>query len=88
MGGLAAEGGEKRTRAWIEAGDLRVGHPEEGPYPVVVPCPGVDLYVNRQRRDGPVEVRRGSRVLVHVVSELTARMGWAELPCARAATLL
>lgn len=69
VGGLAAAGGEKGARAWIEAGDLHVEHPEEGPYPVVVPCPGVDLYVNGERHDGPVEVRRADRVEVRPRSE-------------------
>ncbi|MEW5933655.1 MAG: FapA family protein [Bacillota bacterium] len=50
------------ARAWVEGGRLRVEHPEEGPYPVVVPCPGVDLYVNGRRQDGPAEVRGDDHV--------------------------
>lgn len=41
-----AQNSLKRSLAWVEKGELYVSHPEEGPYPQVVPGQGIELIVN------------------------------------------
>ncbi|MCR4419400.1 MAG: FapA family protein [Clostridia bacterium] len=44
--------------AWVEDGKVRVVHPPDGPYPVLVPADGVELLVNGVLREGPTPVKQ------------------------------
>ncbi|MEW6546093.1 MAG: FapA family protein [Bacillota bacterium] len=57
------------ARVWVEDGKVRVEHPEGGPYPVVLPGPGMLLYVNGQLQAGPVEVKATDQVEVRLRDE-------------------
>jgi len=55
--------------AFIKNGRLVVRHPPEGPYPVVIPCPGVRLIVNGQERTQPTPVSVQDTVQLEAVDE-------------------
>jgi len=61
---------EECTYAYIEDGYLKVHHPPEGPYPIVIPCPGIKLIVNGRLCTEPIPVFREDVVSVHVSDEL------------------
>jgi len=55
--------------AFIKNGSLVVRHPPEGPYPIVIPCPGVRLIVNGQERTQPTPVSVQDTVQLEAVDE-------------------
>ncbi|RKO65997.1 DUF342 domain-containing protein [Desulfofundulus salinus] len=55
--------------AFVKQGRLVVWHRPEGPYPVVVPCPGVRLIVNGRECTQPTPVSMKDTVRVETVEE-------------------
>lgn len=55
--------------AWVKDGNLAVEHPAEGPYPLVIPCPGARLTVNGKEAAGAVPVKKSDTVKIEPVNE-------------------
>lgn len=55
--------------AFVKQGRLVARHLPEGPYPVVVPCPGVRLIVNGREYTQPTPVSMQDTVLLEAVNE-------------------
>ncbi len=55
--------------AFMKEGRLVVRHPPEGPYPLVMPCPGVRLIVNGKERTKLIPVSLQDAVSVEAVDE-------------------
>jgi len=55
--------------AWVERGKLHVSHPEEGPYPQVVPCQGIQLIVNGKACLTPTTIKKTDQVQLQTLTE-------------------
>ncbi|HEY8344220.1 MAG TPA: FapA family protein, partial [Bacillota bacterium] len=55
--------------ALVKQGRLIVRHRPEGPYPVVVPCPGVRLIINGRECTQPTPVSKNDAVILETVEE-------------------
>lgn len=55
--------------AFVKQGRLVIRHRPEGPYPVIVPCPGVRLIVNGQECTQPTPVSMKDTVRVETLEE-------------------
>lgn len=55
--------------AWIEKGELKVIHPEEGPFPQVVPCRGIELTVNGKVCRTPTTIKKNDQVQLKTLTE-------------------
>ncbi|MGE5588364.1 MAG: hypothetical protein ACM3ZO_09165 [Clostridia bacterium] len=58
--------------AWVTEGQVYVRHEPGGPYPVLKPGPGVELYVNGRRSDDPALVTIADSVEVRGADETVA----------------
>jgi hypothetical protein len=69
--GALEQPGEKGVapRAAVINGQLVIEHPPGGPYPVIVPCPGLRLVVNGEERSEPTPVNEKDRVEIIVLDE-------------------
>ena len=56
--------------ALVKNGNIDVYHPPEGPYPMVIPCPGIKLLVNGRECTKPIPVSMEDTVQVETVNEL------------------
>jgi hypothetical protein len=56
--------------ALVKDGNIEVHHPPEGPYPMVVPCPGVKLIVNGRECTKPIPVSMEDTLQLETVNEL------------------
>ncbi|QNB47877.1 DUF342 domain-containing protein [Thermanaerosceptrum fracticalcis] len=63
------DGEVNSSYAFMKEGCLVVQYQPEGPYPVVIPCPGVRLIVNGQERTQPTPVSMQDTVRVDAVNE-------------------
>ncbi|HHX24090.1 MAG TPA: DUF342 domain-containing protein [Thermoanaerobacterales bacterium] len=61
---------ETGSYACIKDGSLEVYHPEEGPYPMVIPCPGAKLIVNGCEYTKPIPVSMQDNVSIHTTDEV------------------
>ncbi|MGE5586160.1 MAG: DUF342 domain-containing protein [Bacillota bacterium] len=69
----ANDGGEATGPvAWVTGGQVYVRHEPGGPYPVLKPGPGVELYVNGRRCGDPALVTMADSVEVRGVDETVA----------------
>ena len=55
--------------AWLEKGELKVIHPEEGPFPQVVPCRGIELTVNGKVCRMPTTIKKNDQVQLKTLTE-------------------
>jgi hypothetical protein len=55
--------------AWVEKGELKVAHPEEGPFPVVAPCQGIELMVNGNICRIPTTVKKDDQIQLKTLTE-------------------
>ncbi|SFG16593.1 hypothetical protein SAMN05660649_00950 [Desulfotomaculum arcticum] len=55
--------------AFVQRGRINVRHRAEGPYPLVIPCPGVRLLVNGEERTYPTPVCMKDAVRVETINE-------------------
>ncbi|GAB6273899.1 MAG: FapA family protein [Peptococcaceae bacterium] len=55
--------------AWLEKGELKVIHPEEGPFPQVVPCRGIELTVNGKVCRTPTTIKKNDQVQLKTLTE-------------------
>lgn len=68
--GQTCSSGERETPfAFVEKGCIGVSHRPEGPFPVVIPCPGVRLIINDQECTQPTPVSKEDKVQVEMVDE-------------------
>jgi hypothetical protein len=61
---------ETGSYALVKEGCLEVYHPPEGPYPMVIPCPGIKLVVNGRECTEPIPVSMEDKVTIHTMDEL------------------
>lgn len=66
---LAATAGEPLSLAKVEQGEIKLEYPKGGPYPVVVPCPEINLWVNGKRRTEPVVLTKEDVTRLEAVNE-------------------
>ncbi len=64
------ENKEIDSYAYIKNGCLKVHHPPEGPYPIVIPCPGVKLVINGRQYTEPMPIFMEDEVSIHTEDEL------------------
>lgn len=69
MDNACLDGEEEDPVALVKDGHLVVWHPPEGPYPVVIPCPGIRLIVNDQERNQPTPVSKEDTVQIETVDD-------------------
>lgn len=55
--------------AWVENGELKVIHPEEGPFPQVVPCRGIELTVNSKVCRTSTTIKKNDQVQLKTLTE-------------------
>jgi len=55
--------------ARVEKGELKVTHPEEGPFPVVAPCRGIELMVNGNICHIPTTVKKDDQIQLKTLTE-------------------
>ena len=65
-----SDNGEVGTYALVKQGCLTVRHPLKGPYPVVIPCPGVTLLINGRKCTQPTPISMKDTVKVETMEEL------------------
>lgn len=61
---------ETGSYALVKEGCLEAYHPPEGPYPMVIPCPGIKLVVNGRECTEPIPVSMEDKVTIHTMDEL------------------
>ena len=55
--------------AWLEKGELKAIHPEEGPFPQVVPCRGIELTVNGKLCLTSTTIKKSDQVQLKTLTE-------------------
>ncbi|HBT20004.1 MAG TPA: hypothetical protein DEA47_01335 [Peptococcaceae bacterium] len=63
--------------AYVKQGQLFVQHPAEGPYPIVVPCPGTKLIVNDKECKEPTPVTVNDKVRIEVAEDECREGSWS-----------
>ncbi|QUL99676.1 MAG: DUF342 domain-containing protein [Candidatus Fermentithermobacillus carboniphilus] len=63
------QGESAEPHAFVKDGRIFVQHSSDGPYPVVVPCPGVRLIVNGRECTQPIPISTRDTVHVEAVEE-------------------